>query len=105
VQGDDGSPMLDTRLEPPAARYWFHGHSMPICDPQEIGNATVVPLGDVAFHRGEPGSRGYAILECEGYKRKLLTDPPPFWHESRQKFWKPTPTGLRVHPDVAPWMR
>jgi predicted phosphodiesterase len=101
VQGDHGSTLLDPLLDPAAARFWFHGHSTPINSPQTIGSTTVVPLGDIAFHNGEPGLRGWAMLELEGADQKLSTDAPSFLREMRQKFWSRTPYGLLVNPDLA----
>jgi hypothetical protein len=104
VQGDHGSPTLDTLLDPPLAPFWFHGHSTPVRQPQSLPGATVVPLGDVAFHQGDPGSNGWAVLEFDNDSPKLNPSPPPFLREARQKFWQRTPRGLLVHPDLVRWI-
>ena len=104
MQDDHGSPTLDTLLQPPIARFWFHGHSTPIREPRQIGITTVVPLSDMAFHHGEPGAQGWSILELGGSSHTLTTTPPSFLRESRQKYWTHTPHGLLVHPNLARWI-
>lgn len=107
VQGEGhGSATLDMFLDPTGAkaRLWFHGHSTPIKAPTKVGRTEVVPLGDLAFSRGEPGLEGWAILELEGENYRLSLEPPSFWRDVRQKRWYRTPDGLLVHPDLVPFM-
>jgi len=104
MQGDHGSPTLDTLLDPPITRFWFHGHSTPVREPRQIENNTIVPLDDIAFHQGEPGFHGWSVLELDGPTHTLITAPPPFLREYRQKFWTRTPQGLLVHPDLTRWI-
>ena len=101
VQADHGSPTLDLLLEAHIARWWFHGHSTPVDVPVAVESTTVVPLGDLAFHRGEPGLKGWSILTPSSEAgNSIETAPPPFWREIRQRHWLQTPQGL-VHPDLA----
>lgn len=104
VQGDHGSPTLDILLEFAVARFWFHGHSTPVRTPQQIKSCMVVPLGDVAFHGGVPGTDGWAILEFGRDGTVLTKASPEFLRSSRQKLWSRTADGLLVHPDLAGWI-
>jgi hypothetical protein len=61
----------------------------------------VLPLGDIAFHHGTPGLKGWSILNFSQEAGEFLeTAPPYFWREFRQRHWLQTPNGL-VHPDLA----
>ena len=104
VQGDHGSPTLDLLLESHVARWWFHGHSTPIDKPVTAESTTIVPLGDLAFHRGEPGLKGWSILNISQEGDSLETAPPSFWREIRQRHWVRTPQGWLVHPDLVPFV-
>jgi hypothetical protein len=104
VQGDHGSPTLDMLLDPPIARFWFHGHSIPVDTPQAIGKTTVVPLGDVAYKNGVPGLHGWAVLELDGDEHSLTSGAPEFLRNVRQKSWRRTPQGLLIHPDLVRFM-
>ena len=107
VQGGHGSPTLDTLLDPPAARFWFHGHSTPILAPTQVNQTLVVPLGDVTFvsrgsNAGDPNSNGWCLLDLHSDRTHTLhRDPPPFWRDARRTHWRQTPGGRLVHPDLA----
>jgi hypothetical protein len=104
VQGDHGSPTLDLLVDGGVARWWFHGHSTPVQEVTAVEATTVVPLGDLAFHNGSPGLRGWSILTLSLEGESLETDPPAFWREVRQKHWRRTERGWLVHPDLAPYV-
>jgi hypothetical protein len=107
VQGEGhGSPTLDLFLdtESQSPRFWFHGHSTPVIAPVTINQTEVIPLGDIAFHKGTPGLDGWAILELEGERHALTLGPPPFWREARQHHWHTTPRSLLVHPDLVQFL-
>jgi hypothetical protein len=104
VQGDHGSPTLDILLESAndSPRFWFHGHSTPVQTIATVGRTQVVPLGDLAFHGGAPGLKGWAVLHFgDDDAATLSVDPPPFWREVRKHHWHRTPDGRLVHPDLA----
>ena len=106
VQADHGSPTLDLLLEAQIARWWFHGHSTPVDVPIRVESTTVVPLGDLAFHRGDPGLKGWAILTFSPESGETLETPSPnFWREIRQRHWLQTPQGWLVHPDLSRFVR
>lgn len=100
VQGDHGSLSLDPLLDAEISRFWFHGHSTPIKTRTTVGGTTVVPLGDLAFSKGVPGSEGWAILDWSDEQTALHTDPPDFLREVHLRKWRQTPGGRLVHPDL-----
>jgi hypothetical protein len=103
LQNDHGSPTLDTLLDPPIARFWFHGHSTPILIPTPLHGTLIVPLGDIACIRArDPGLDGWALLDLHpDGSHTLHRDPPHFWRDLRLKNWHITPAGRLVHPDLA----